>query len=141
MIIHVTNWAARRLHRGRKWTIMAKPRNWEMGRGSVPVLTPWLEMVELFKSGGLSLEALREAFLAELAEEDVSPGVLAAETYEGPRVKVAHGDTLLCCCALRSASLGRCHRVWAAERLRQAGWDVVLDGKPFKGVDEEWRPL
>lgn len=45
-----------------------------------------------------------------------------------PLGKVQDGDTLACACGLEAARSGRCHRVIAADVLRLAGWDVVLDG-------------
>lgn len=42
---------------------------------------------------------------------------------------VADGDTLTCGCGAEAARAGRCHRVIAADILRGAGWDVVLDGR------------
>jgi len=39
------------------------------------------------------------------------------------------------------AAEGRCHRVWAAELLRRAGWRAVLDGQELLGLDDDGRPL
>jgi hypothetical protein len=51
--------------------------------------------------------------------------------WHGPLGPVEDGDTLVCTCALHA----RCHRIPAAERLASAGWDVVLDGNRFEGVE------
>ena len=55
--------------------------------------------------------------------DELRPGLLTANGHT-----VAGGDTLICACSRAAAAEGRCHRVWAAEVLREAGWDVVLDG-------------
>lgn len=36
-------------------------------------------------------------------------------------------------CGREAAARGECHRVWAAEMLRGAGWRVVLDGDDGAG--------
>jgi hypothetical protein len=41
------------------------------------------------------------------------------------------GATLVCTCATAEAAAGRCHRVWAAAVLAEAGYAVILDGQPF----------
>ena len=147
-VIHLTNWATRRLHKGRRWTIMARPRNWEMGLGSVPDLTPPFEAFELYKEGKMSIDAYREFTLRSWHKDLVyiqmqfGPDMLYAILYDRSVVElVKSGDTLLCCCAKRHAEHGRCHRVWAAELLRRAGWEAILDGAPLEGVDDDWRPI
>lgn len=41
--------------------------------------------------------------------------------------RVWDGDTLLCVCATGKP----CHRIWMADVLVSAGWEVVLDGRPL----------
>lgn len=121
---------------GRKWTIMARPRRWEHGEGSVPLLVPPAEDVLDTKNGSLATEEYRSRYLRLLAfrvkvkKVGVGPGTLLASTPLDP-VLVADGDTLLCACSVAAAREGRCHRAWAAALLSASGWDVVLDGVPL----------
>lgn len=45
---------------------------------------------------------------------------------------VPDGATLICACSREAAGSGRCHRVIAADVLRVAGWDVILDGREVR---------
>jgi len=48
---------------------------------------------------------------------------------------VKSGDTICCVCSKDAASEGKCHRVFAAEIMNDAGWHVILDGKDFTKTD------
>ena len=117
---------------GRKWSIMARPRRWEKGEGSVPLLVPDADDLVAVQDGTMTPEAYREAYLRLVAYRikkkrvPVAPGALLATTPLDP-VPVAHGDSLLCACGVAEARAGRCHRTWAAGFLTLFGWDVVLD--------------
>ena len=138
--VHLSNWSSYRTPGahgpGRKWTIMARPRRWERGEGSVPLLAPDTDDLLLIQQGGLSRAAYRNAFLRLVAYRvkvkgsGIVPGGLLAETPLDP-VPVADGDTLLCACGVLRARAGQCHRTWAAGLLALAGWDVVLDQRPI----------
>lgn len=54
----------------------------------------------------------------------LAPGVLAdsAGTLIGDAAV-----TLICTCSREEARAGRCHRVWAAQWLERAGWEVWED--------------
>ncbi len=139
MIIHVTNFASRALHKGQVFTLMARPRRWEKGAGAVKALLPSHAMLTAVREGEINVELYRADFLRHVKASSLVPGRL--EAYDGKLfVQVADGDTLCCGCSKAAAVEGKCHRVWAAELLRRAGWAVVLDGRPLAGVDEAWCP-
>lgn len=126
---------------------MARPRHWEMGEGAVDALVPMYEDFDLYKRGELTLVGYRELYLArsyllEHPLQELAPGRLRATMYVPALWKdIEDGDTLLCCCSKADAAAGKCHRVWAAELLRKAGWTPIVDGREMKGVDEQWRPI
>lgn len=146
--LHVTNWSSRKLHgSGRKWTIMAAPRAWEHGDGMVINLTPDKGDLDAVRQGFMSFRQYRTACLTLWGYQDdedlwaFGPGELHAFTGEGDEeAPVADGDTMLCACSRDAAAHGECHRVFAAELLRRAGWRVVLDGRELVGVTAEWEP-
>jgi hypothetical protein len=126
--IYVTNWSSRKLHGpGRKLTIMAAPRAWEHGAGRVPACTPLLGWLQSLRAGTMDLAGYRERIRLRLAEHALAPGPLVG-VIEGDYRPVESGDTLLCACSREAAARGECHRVWVAEALAAAGWEVVLDG-------------
>lgn len=133
--IYLTNFASRRPpHRGpgRVWSIMAKPRRWEHGDGSVWRLTPRPTDLAAVRSGAIDFAEYRRRFdrdvLARLPD-DIAPGHLDALMLgSGNRVPVADGDTMCCACSREVAARGECHRVWAADLLVESGWRVILDG-------------
>ena len=129
--IYLTNWSSKRRHGpGRKLTIMARPRAWERGEGSVTLLTPVLSMLDGLKSGRISPAAYFASFRGDLeavssgTTNHLSPGVLGVETGDPQLGRVADGDSLLCACAVGAP----CHRREAAPYLVRAGWRVLLDG-------------
>jgi hypothetical protein len=144
--LYLTNWSSRRtpgmFGPGRAFTMMARPRWFERGEGTVNGLTP---------SG--DVEALLGAALAE--RRAGVPGVTAAfDAYRAAwdarsRTAVAagiwgfgglwaqhgdvatvlrDGDTVACACSREDAAKGRCHRAFVAPFLVRAGWRVILDG-------------
>lgn len=116
--IHVTNFASRKLHRGRVFTIMAKPRRWEHGEGTISELVPRVEDLEAVQGGRITLDEYRERFIAGVRAEQLKP----------PHPILRDGDTICCACAQSEALAGRCHRAWSAHLLLGVGWNVVLDG-------------
>lgn len=142
--LHLTNWSSGRLHGpGRRFTIMARPRTWEMGEGCVVALKPsGLVIVGLLqraledRTDEAAMRAYREAYEAVLssAVAVLRPRRLTAFGYGtgmggGLGTEVGDGDTLCCACSVAEARAGRCHRSWAAPFLVRAGWRVVLDGE------------
>jgi len=129
--IHITNATSRKPpHRGPSgtvWSIMAAPRAHygELGSGQVSALVPDLDMVQRAKAGTMPTEDYRAAYVAGLDVAGLAHGALLG-TYARP---IEDGDTLVCACSRAKAAKGECHRVWAAEALREAGWSVVLDGE------------
>lgn len=127
--IHLTNWSSPKLHGpGRKWTIMARPRAWEHGEGSLWALLPMEEDLLSVKAGTMSVADYRarcETRFTTYADALI-PGVLrdGRARHAGKPLVVADGDTLCCACG-RGAE---CHRRWAAPFLVRAGWRVILDG-------------
>lgn len=131
--VHVTNWSSTKLHGpGRKLTIMAAPRQWEHGDGFVAALRPRRSDLADARTGRMDLDEYRRRFrwgLAQRAEAGaLAPGHLEWGSSGAVR-HVSDGDTLCCACSRAEAAKGRCHRVWAAEALHEAGWRVVLDGR------------
>lgn len=126
--LHVTNASSRKLHHGRVYNIMAAPRRWERFEGNVEALTPRWEDVVKVQQALMSWGAYRARYEAGILmlrnRDEFMPGALRS----GELILV-DGDTLVCACAKAAADRGECHRVWAAEFLRQAGWQVVLDGR------------
>lgn len=140
MTLFLTNWSSGRLHGpGMKLTIMAKPRAWEKGVGRVSALLPSVFDLEDVKAGRMTIEHYRRRYVAKVELETnplqnhLAPGHLlwwggSPETSS----LVRDGDTLCCACSVDAAARGECHRVWAARFLFEAGWDVVLDGDPYR---------
>lgn len=133
--LHLTNWSSRGLHGpGRKLTIMALPRRWEHGDGSVSALLPNPDDLRAVKSGTLPIAEYRRRFEAHMEAcsraGSLGPRGLLFEVppFDDVPVPVRDGDTLCCACSREAAARGECHRVWAAEALARAGWRVVLDG-------------
>ncbi len=137
--LYLSNWSSRRTPGchgpGRKLTIMAAPRQWEHGDGSVARLTPSVQDLRDVKDRLLAFEDYRQIF-TDLAEKHrsegrLTPGVLVTTADGGKHVQ--DGDTLCCACSRDDAAAGRCHRAWAAPLLVAAGWRVVLDGAEVSG--------
>ena len=148
--IYLSNWASRKTpgHHGpgRKWTIMAKPRHWEQGAGQVAALTPLTNDLVSVRGGLISAGEYKARYL-QLVEawcntssrfsphHPLAQGILRARRRRSGAqfgfglAVVAGGDTLCCACSRAAAAQGECHRVWAAELLRDAGWRVILDGE------------
>lgn len=140
--IALTNWSSRRLHGpGRTWTIMARPRAWEHGFGTVHALCPSEAALLAVRGGAIPLEAYRRQFEGKLVDvaRELAPGRLRGTLTEPSGHgdswhTVRDGDTLCCACSRVEASLGRCHRTWCAPALVAAGWHVLLDGQPWSPV-------
>lgn len=136
--IHITNWSSRKLHHGHVYTIMAKPRRWERGEGAVTGLVPNANDLASVRAESITVAEYRRRFLdgwtPERTVSTFRPGRVMASTGNG-LVALADGDTLCCACSRDAAARGECHRVWAAELLRQAGWRVVLDGVDTEGTN------
>jgi hypothetical protein len=130
-VVHLTNFASKRLHTGRVWSIMARPRAWEHGQGKVPVLIPDRDDLSAVRHGTISWEEYQRRFEAALRPHaaELGPGVLGGLLRDRSPALVASGDTLCCGCARGKP----CHRLWAAAFLRDAGWDVILDGELLGG--------
>lgn len=131
--VHLTNWSSRNLHGpGRRFTIMAKPRKWERGAGSVDVLMPESDDLDAVRLGHIDIDEYRRRFRVGLERkaDGLPPGHLWLKLNNGRGYdNVEDGDTLCCACSRADAAAGRCHRVWAAQALAAAGWRVVLDGE------------
>ncbi|MFA5801174.1 MAG: hypothetical protein WC911_01725 [Thermoleophilia bacterium] len=124
--LYLTNFSSKKLHHGHVYTIMAKPRTWEHGEGTVSALVP--RRFRDYQQGKITMEDYRADFYCQmldaLAELSLDPGRLATATGR----MVLDGDTLCCTCSKTEAAAGRCHRAWAAPYLVRAGWTVILDG-------------
>lgn len=138
--IYVSNWGSHRTPGahgpGRKWSIMAAPRRWEIGDGVLYPCTPAIEDLRSVQAGTMSLEEYRlrcetrwdiwpDAF-APWKLRCFRPRPFGGNSIRDPSI-VRDGDSLLCGCAKGKP----CHRVWLAPRLNAAGWRVILDGTEF----------
>lgn len=136
--IHLTNWSSHRTPgawgTGRVWTIMALPRRWEKGEGSVPLFIPEIEDLFARQGDKITLEEYRKRFLSTVVQRvrmgkvgGLQPGTLMARTTLG-LFPVETGATLCCGCSVEDAHAGACHRSWAAAILSRLDWEVYLDG-------------
>lgn len=144
----VTNYKRPDLHGpGRKFSIMAKPRQWEQVDGRVFDLTPDARDLWRYRNNQMSLAEYKDACVTRwhFNKHRRGQGLLAAWVVRGgtsigsvtifPEIGpdderiVADGDTLLCACAKDVADADGCHRCWAARLLVDVGWRVILDGK------------
>ncbi|MDP3937910.1 MAG: hypothetical protein Q8R92_07215 [Deltaproteobacteria bacterium] len=128
--LYLSNWSSYRTlgHHGpgRKLTIMAAPRSWEQGEGKVPALIPALVDLRAHREGAVDMFEYRRRYEQGLNINKLRPGVLYTTAAGG--TFVTDGDTLCCACSRDVAFQGRCHRVFAAKALVQAGWHIILDG-------------
>lgn len=100
--VYVSNWSSHRTEGhhgpGRKLTIMARPRAWEVGDGCVPWLTPDDGDLLAVKAGRISGEEYQrrfEAFVGVHAERGhLAPGELAVGRVTVGHGAVVDGDTL-----------------------------------------------
>lgn len=136
--VYLTNWSSYRtpgcFGTGRKLSIMARPRAWERGDGRIWMLTPRKELFD--EALRIGLAAYRERYIEQVSNS--VGGLPIRETY---LEEIQDGDTLCCACSRGAAEVGGCHRVWAAELLRDAGLTVILDGKGLLGLDENHAPI
>ena len=134
--IFLSNWASAKTpgHHGpgRLLSIMVKTPWFAKSAGNVLVLVPPTDALWDLRGGRIDIEQYQRRYQNKLDHwaDRLAPGKLLADR-EGGLFKVAYGDTLCCSCARSAAAEGKCHRVWAARRLAEVGWDVVLDGEPF----------
>jgi hypothetical protein len=134
--VYLSNWSSSKTpgHHGpgRKLTIMARPRAWEMGVGCVPWLTPNANDLVDVKAGRMTLDQYKQRFEESVALHErhghLRPDDLAIGRLTVGWGSVVDGDTLCCACSRDEASAGRCHRVWSAHALARSGWRVILDG-------------
>jgi hypothetical protein len=128
-VLHLTNWASRKLHRGLRLTIMVMPRAWECGDGAVRVLRPEVADLRAWHNGRIDDAEYQRRFEATMADLVLRGGLvpgtlLCCAGLDQSVLPVPDGATLLCACARGKP----CHRRWAAPYLVAAGWRVVLDG-------------
>jgi len=147
MTLYLSNWSSYRtpgMHGpGRKLTIMARPRAWEVGDGRVPNLIPSGPIADLMAfalaeraagSGTSAMEAYRAAYCDTLDRGLVALRPRHLSAFPGGGMggglsfDVDDGDTLCCACSVAEARAGRCHRTWCSPFLVRAGWRVILDG-------------
>ena len=108
--------------------------------GLVPLLTPRAIDLADYRDGKTDILEYRQRYFKNvLATGDCAPGKLIWEPFsffeQNNKQPVESGDTLCCACSREKAANGECHRAWAAVLLREAGWEVVLDGRKLKKVD------
>ena len=111
---------------------MANPRRWEHGDGEVGALVPNPSDLAAVRAGQMSAGEYRDRYLeadrfcVDRVAAALRPGTLERSFGMG---LVLHGATLCCGCSREAAAEGKCHRAWAAQLLKQAGWRCVLDGQ------------
>jgi hypothetical protein len=134
--IFLSNWASHKTagHHGpgRLYSIMVKTPWWARSTGRVDVLVPPEGALWDAKSERIDMATYKRLYLDKLDQwaDRLAPGKLVADEGGG-LVMVTSGDTLCCSCARSVAVADKCHRAWAARRLLEAGWNVVLDGEPL----------
>lgn len=138
-MVYLTNLSSKALHGpGQLRCIMARPRRWESVHPRVPELTPQPALFARVFAGRISLERYCQEYVSHASGH-------AAAIAPGGTAGLCDGDTLFCSCSREAALAGRCHRAWAAEILRRAGWRVILDGYELLGVeagdDGRWVPV
>lgn len=144
--IYVTNFASLRGDKGQgkiygpgnTWSIMRKPvpNRGHLGDGYIEAMMPAGEDFDAIQRGVISGAEYRDRCVVRFAGEchKYFPGVLYAvpgsvysEVSSSPIV-VQSGDTICCSCSRKVAGSGWCHRVWVADFLVKAGWNVIRDG-------------
>jgi hypothetical protein len=138
--IYLSNLASRKTKGchgpGRLLSIMVRTPHYVTPDGVIPSLAPKAVDFSKYKGGEIDLDAYRERFIEKASKGDLEPGKLLWQPYsffeQENQEPVEDGDTLCCVCSKEKASKGECHRVWVAELLRDAGWEVILDGKKLK---------
>lgn len=133
--IFLTNWSSRKLFGpGRPFSMMVYPPAW--GRDNVPLLTPEADDFNALRNERIDVAEYRRRYYAAIAARtadgthSLAPGAHSPVAVRDGLI-IRHllpGDTLCCMCARDAAAEGRCHRVFAADLLSKAGWNVVLDG-------------
>jgi hypothetical protein len=155
--LYVTNWSSHRtpgmFGTGKRWSIMAAPRAWEIGDGVINCLTPDLADLRAVQAGTIDVDTYRARYEAKVLRHHMASSMLVP-SYLHPGWRpgalppkwgaVGDGDTLCCACSRADAAAGRCHRCWLAPMLVRAGWRVVLDGSELTSdaaevaFDEQW---
>lgn len=134
----------------RVWSIMANPRSFEVETafGFIACLTPKRVHLEAVQSKAIAMHDYRVLYEHRIREvlPALGPGDLCGVRKEevairGFPVAVESGDTLFCSCSREQAEIGWCHRVGAAGVLLEAGWRIILDGKPLLSVSKGWTPV
>lgn len=127
-MIYLTNLSSKALHGpGQLRCIMARPRRWESVHPRVPELTPQPALFARVFAKQISLGRYCEEYVSQASGH-------ATAIAPGGTAGLCDGDTLFCSCSREAARKGWCHRAWAAEILRRAGWRVALDGREMCGV-------
>ena len=144
-VLFLSNWASKKTkgHHGpgRTLSIMVKTSHFAKPDGKVYPLIPNPTDLFDFKNGVITTEEYRDRYQKGVRERmaDIIPGKLkwlSVRPVEGSDrydnlATVEDGDTLFCICSREKAAKRACHRVWLADVLQEAGWDIVLDGKPL----------
>jgi hypothetical protein len=131
--LYLTYWGAARSERLRPylfgpvgaWSIMARPRPWERGMGTVSILAPNRADLDTLRAGNLApaeyYRRLRGRLMTDMGK--VAPGRLHTDAS----VPIPDGATLCCACGPVLVAQRGCHRQVVAEVLELAGWNVRLD--------------
>lgn len=109
------------------YSIMVWTPKWAQCSQSIPILAPSEVDLVGYKNGTLSLHDYQKSYEERLRSNinKITPLALL-DNY----ANLIPTDAYLCCvCSKDKAQKGQCHRVWAAQILKEAGWIVTLDGR------------
>lgn len=126
---------------GRKLSIASRTPCGVDPDGKIDALVPRAEDLRLYTTKEISLDEFRRRYIDVIEKFGVKklvPGKLVWSPFSFFRQDdsqlVEAGDFVFCTCIKSSGQGLECHRLWAAQLLAQAGWDVVLDGRKLADV-------
>lgn len=143
--IYISNWASyatKGCHgSGQLLSIMVRTSHFANPHGLVVSLTPRAIDLSDYREEKIDISEYRQRYFKHaMSQGSLKVGKLLWEPFsffdQDYKQLVRGGDTLCCVCSREKAARGECHRAWAAVLLREAGWEVILDGRRLKEVDE-----
>jgi len=138
-LIYISNWSSSRTpgHHGtsgRKFSVMVKTPDYVVPDGKVTALVPSEKDLWAARQGKITSEIYKQRYMKQLWDTlpSLKPGELFYTEHGAGEQLVQDGDTLCCVCSRRDSADDKCHRAWAAQVLKEAGWTVILDGKKLR---------
>ncbi len=123
--------------RGRRLSIASRSPQGCEPEGKVEGLVPRAEDLRAFREKKIDQDEFRNRYLNHIQVSGIklSPGKLLWVPYsffkQQESYSVEAGDVLFCLCLHAQKDGLECHRLWAAQLLMDAGWNVILDGDVF----------